>query len=269
MDQQFKKYSRKGAYHHRMFGSDSVYTKKIDTALSVTKPGDIVIDIGCGDGVYLRRASKIAKKVVGIDASAEGLRWARALTGSEFLSLALATHLPFRGSIADLAVIIDVINYVQDSEAMVKEVARVLKPGGRLVLLAATEEDIALGPSANIKGEQTDSWHVHRYGLQELSSLVSNHLVITNAKVLEIPISILKPWIRHVSNAMRRLKLDAARALIRKLLTRGPRVSRQGDLASGTGESRNDTMGQYDLPGFMVETGTKREYMITARKEAG
>src|SRR3954470_215686 len=93
-------------------------------------PGDLVLDLGCGDGVLTAELAARGARVIGIDSSPEMLATAR----SRGLDVRLAD-----GSRFDLPERFDAvfsnaaIHWMPDHDGVVASVARHLKPGGRFV----------------------------------------------------------------------------------------------------------------------------------------
>ena len=99
-------------------------------ALSLLGADGLLIDLGCGDGVLLSRAPS---RKVGADLSRVGL--ARIPGDVPRVCADLdAAGLPFRSSCASTVTILDAIPYVESPARLVAEIARVLAPGGRLIL---------------------------------------------------------------------------------------------------------------------------------------
>jgi SAM-dependent methyltransferase len=95
--------------------------------------GRRVLDVGCGGGQTTRWLAERGADVVGFDLSAEQLRLARAMGGARVVR-ADAEALPFADGTFDLACsAYGALPFVADSARVMREVARVLRPGGRWV----------------------------------------------------------------------------------------------------------------------------------------
>lgn len=97
------------------------------------------LDAGCGEGYLTREITRRgARQVTGADKSAALIAAARAaaagLPGLRFREADIAA-LPFDANSFDLAVVNHVLNDLPDVAGPVGELARVLRPGGRLVIL--------------------------------------------------------------------------------------------------------------------------------------
>jgi ubiquinone/menaquinone biosynthesis C-methylase UbiE len=111
--------------------------------LAGAEPGRVVLEVGCGTGVVLRDLLDMVGpggSVVGIDPSRLALRAARMLTREHprrsrlTLRVGDGARLPFRSGRFDLALAITVMLHVADPLAVVKEMARVVRRGGRVGL---------------------------------------------------------------------------------------------------------------------------------------
>jgi ubiquinone/menaquinone biosynthesis C-methylase UbiE len=100
------------------------------------KGAKIVLDAGCGDGRFVLDARAAGFDVTGIDVSARALRFAKAYSpDAEFVEGDVA-EMPFRKSSFDAVVCMHVLEHIVPEKAprVVAEIARVLKPGGTLIL---------------------------------------------------------------------------------------------------------------------------------------
>ncbi|HEX3715728.1 MAG TPA: class I SAM-dependent methyltransferase [Trebonia sp.] len=105
-------------------------------------PSGLVVDIGCGNGMYLAELARrgFPGRVLGVDLSAGMLSAARQrLTSAPSatavaLAVADATALPLPGSAASLALAMHMLYHVPDPAEAVRELRRVTRPGGRAVI---------------------------------------------------------------------------------------------------------------------------------------
>src|SRR5205085_4374236 len=105
-------------------------------------PGDSVLEVGFGPGVVIQHLSKLASAghVAGIDPSREMVEQARARnkaaieTGRVDLRRGSVESLPFDDNAFDKALAVNSMQVWPDSTAGLREMRRVMKPGGRLAL---------------------------------------------------------------------------------------------------------------------------------------
>jgi demethylmenaquinone methyltransferase/2-methoxy-6-polyprenyl-1,4-benzoquinol methylase len=116
------------------------------TARAVVRPGDRVLDACCGTGDLALAAREAGGDVTGLDFSEAMLKRARRKdTEVEWVRGDLLA-LPFEDSSFDAATIGFGIRNVSDVEAGLRELARVLRPGGRLGCLEITQPRGPLRP---------------------------------------------------------------------------------------------------------------------------
>jgi len=97
------------------------------------EPGHRLLDVGCGIGYLCDLSRRQGAQVHGVDASAEALSHARRQVEGHFAG-AVAEALPYRDNTFDRIVFADVIEHVPDDHRALAEIARVAKPGARLVV---------------------------------------------------------------------------------------------------------------------------------------
>ena len=115
----------------------------MDFDLLAVRPEETLLDVGCGPGNLLYRVRGRVRRSVGLDLSAEALRAARttfqqrqAGAGDAQASFVLGDgrRLPFREASFDSIICTETLEHVADDGAVLSELARVLKPGGRLAV---------------------------------------------------------------------------------------------------------------------------------------
>lgn len=126
------------------------------------RPGEHILDLACGTGVVTRQVAKFSPgsgSLVGADHSSEMLAVARALA-SEACPDAIwveadAGALPFDEDRFDLAFCQQALQFFPDRPAALRELHRVLKPGGRVSV--CVQQDLAVNPMLKAQAEALDA----------------------------------------------------------------------------------------------------------------
>ena len=100
----------------------------------VPAPGRRTLDVGCGEGRLTRHLASLGHDIVGVDVSPTLVAAAREADPALEVHEADASKLPFEDGAFDLVVSFMCLHDVDDLDAVVREIARVLEPGGRLCL---------------------------------------------------------------------------------------------------------------------------------------
>jgi ubiquinone/menaquinone biosynthesis C-methylase UbiE len=105
-----------------------------------------VVDIGCGEGYLTLEAARWAGSVVAIDRSSEVLARAKALAARRRVSNVQwkkgdLARLPLRDASMDVALLSQALHHAAAPDAAIAEAVRVLKPGGRLLVLDLRAHD--------------------------------------------------------------------------------------------------------------------------------
>ena len=93
--------------------------------------GRILVD-GCGVGMYVQHLIPIAGEVIGLDIELPRVKDTFVYTSK--VCCGAGEHLPFDGKCFDLVLSHEVLEHVEDDQKAIREMVRVLGPGGRLVL---------------------------------------------------------------------------------------------------------------------------------------
>ncbi len=154
-----------------------------------------VLDCGCGTGMLTRRLDGRRRRVVAVDHFAPVLRKAARSAPHATLVEASLAQLPFDDATFDSAACLDVLEHVEDPEAVVAELARVVRGGGTLVVSMPHRGALAALDSHNLyrrlfprRNPPTDdpSWrrrphHLH-VSLAELRALLAPHFTVVRVQ---------------------------------------------------------------------------------------
>jgi ubiquinone/menaquinone biosynthesis C-methylase UbiE len=130
------------------------------------RPGEVILDVGCGSGVldrWLAHSTGGANRIIGVDRNRYLLREAAALAMQEGLADIIAFQegnaeaLPFPDNHVDVAASFTVLSE-GDADRMLAEMIRVTKPGGRVAVVALANDipwvvNVPLRPELKAKAQ--------------------------------------------------------------------------------------------------------------------
>lgn len=175
----FDKYDEGGAYHwaecDRRYGNWKRYNPALDARYELTVRavqglglGGSLLDVGCGDGMLMSRVAPLFDRVVGVDADASAIGLAagklRGRANCEARHVA-SYDLPFADETFDVVTSADVIEHLKDPGQHLREITRVLRRAGALVLTTPQWR----------AGRTWDQRHEKEYKAGELAALLAGH----------------------------------------------------------------------------------------------
>jgi ubiquinone/menaquinone biosynthesis C-methylase UbiE/DNA-binding transcriptional ArsR family regulator len=111
------------------------------------KPVDLLVDLGTGTGHVLEVFAPQTKSAIGIDINRQMLAYARARMDLQGLAHVQLRHgdlfnVPLPGASADAVVLHQVLHFLDSPSPAIHEAARLLKPGGRLLIVDFAPHDL-------------------------------------------------------------------------------------------------------------------------------
>lgn len=110
------------------------------------KPTDVLLDLGCGNGVQTLKISPFVQKITAIERDAKNLTVAANLAEKKqiknvvFQTGDLEKSLPLADRSFDGVLLLDVLEHLENRNQLLNEIKRVLKPGGLLFLAVPNSE---------------------------------------------------------------------------------------------------------------------------------
>jgi SAM-dependent methyltransferase len=108
--------------------------KKLIATFLRTKPGDRLLDAGCGPGHFSAALLERVASVVALDVSFEMLEYARLKYRIYELVLGDVETLPFLADSFDTIMMITVLEFLKDPQRALAEICRALRPSGQVVV---------------------------------------------------------------------------------------------------------------------------------------
>lgn len=117
-------------------GADAEYEEQIiPLALELLTGRDLVLDVGTGEGQIARRLTDHGAQVVGLDPTHSQIHEAVRRGGAIAFGIAGAAALPIASQSCGAALACLVFEHIEEVDEAIEEISRVLKPGGRFVLM--------------------------------------------------------------------------------------------------------------------------------------
>ena len=157
------------------------------------KKDDKYLEIGFGSGIFIKKYMSHVSKIAGIDHSEDMVKLASDInrklveSGKAEFRQGYASSLPWADNEFTVVAAIEVFFFLNETEKTLKEIFRVLKPGGRLIIEMAYNKDDGVDHKRHIK-----KMNLKLYSGEEMKKLLKkagfNDIVIDYYKAFWIPI---------------------------------------------------------------------------------
>jgi ubiquinone/menaquinone biosynthesis C-methylase UbiE len=194
-ERMFRLYQPDRLYFHPNFLIRKIQAKRIHTIVDCLEvsPKDAVLDVGCGEGHLFAHLPRSARRV-GIDLSRAALIVARKRNENVEWVHGDVQCMPFPSRSFDKICCSEVIEHVISPDRLIGELARVIKPTGRVVLTVPIEKalnrikDVMLtnpfGRHLFPDIPRRTEWHLTEYSPELLQTQVRDLFRIERAKIL-------------------------------------------------------------------------------------
>ncbi|MBB6430481.1 class I SAM-dependent methyltransferase [Algisphaera agarilytica] len=167
----FEKYEERGALVWESYQKADFFRKRAHHLASAAKQccpneGDLLLDVGCGDGFFSHMFAQQGIEVLGIDPEPEGVEQSRQMTSTQQypgkaprFELGRGDDIPRENESVDAVTLFDVIEHLANPIVILREISRVLKPGGKALIVT---------PSWQFGGSSDAVYHGFEYTMEEL-----------------------------------------------------------------------------------------------------
>ncbi|HSW55159.1 MAG TPA: class I SAM-dependent methyltransferase [Ignavibacteriaceae bacterium] len=143
----------------------------------VPKIVNSILDVGCGNGWVAKEFLSKGKQVYSLDISVTNPAIVKKLFPNEkhFCITADSFHLPFNDNAFDCVIASEIIEHVFDPAGFIKELFRVVKKGGRLIITTPYKEKLIYYLCIHCNQKTPANAHIHSFDEMKLESLYSGN----------------------------------------------------------------------------------------------
>jgi 2-polyprenyl-3-methyl-5-hydroxy-6-metoxy-1,4-benzoquinol methylase len=136
-----------------------------------------IVDIGCGEGIMLEKLTRCFphKNIVGLDSMAENVQ----ICSKRGLQIRLGDvyFLDFPQDSVDLVILMEVIEHLDDPNKAIQEIYKILKPGGKLIIVFPNDTTFIVARILTLKLKEAvyNPGHLKQWNPREVRSLLNSY----------------------------------------------------------------------------------------------
>lgn len=168
-------------YRSRFFLVRKLFAKKLEKCIKLAEDSinkrEKILDIGCGEGILEKELRKKTDNgtIYGVDFNVNTKKLNKLKLKNCRFMIGDATKLKFRSNHFDIVFAIDILEHIKNAEKAVKEIKRVLKNNGILVLSGPTESIFQKLARVLLKGVKGPGAGVHYYNVYSLKKIIEKN----------------------------------------------------------------------------------------------
>lgn len=170
--------------------------KRRNNVLNKLIDGGIILDSGCGDGIFLMELMK-TERIFGIDIS-----WKRLKKIGKNVACADVSQLPFKSKVFDQVICSEVLEHLDDPKKVVKELGGVLKKNGSLIISVPYKERIRKIMCTHCRKTFFLDGHLHSFDEQGIRNLSEMKIEKESKAISRI---VYNPYTEFVPNFLKQI----------------------------------------------------------------
>ncbi|PIR72399.1 MAG: hypothetical protein COU42_01470 [Candidatus Nealsonbacteria bacterium CG10_big_fil_rev_8_21_14_0_10_36_24] len=161
------------------------YSNRVDKVMEMLdiEPQDKILELACGEGYYTRQIAAVTLNLIATDISQHYLDKSKSYNPYKIIDYACCPveELPFADNSFDKILMSEVIEHLLDWRSGIKEIKRVLKPGGKLIITTPNKYsylNLLCHLRARIRNRPFDEEHIKEFSRKELEKSLEKYFNI-------------------------------------------------------------------------------------------
>jgi 2-polyprenyl-3-methyl-5-hydroxy-6-metoxy-1,4-benzoquinol methylase len=171
-DRQAKNTNYQGSISKLKHKTNEDVLRRADLVKSITPKKGSILEIGSGYGFFLEEMQKQGYKIIGIEISKERRKYSKKITRVKVLNINLNKKIPDIDKF-DTVVLFQVFEHIVDPISFLKNIKKLLKPGGKVIIEVPNFNDFQLKLNKSYLEWYWQRAHIHYFSAEILSQILS------------------------------------------------------------------------------------------------